>query len=508
MARLAGLAHLALLTLPLTALACSTPPADVADESSTEGEGDGDGDQSGEGEGDGDSAACEDGPWTLGYAIPMPALPPGDPAAGYEALLTEDYVSCGIPWDFFALAEGVLGAEEPLPGREGKNAEVGHNWTVVTNDDGSEMVVSNCLQCHAGYFNGELIVGLGKADLDNTTPFTDILEPIPNLPETSEANSSFNRFKARVAAIAPWSTMATVGANPAVMYAIALLAHRDGETLAWTDTPSLELHEDMILPADPPPWWRNAKKATHFANGMSRGDHRGTMILASSLCTDSVEEASAMLDYFADIQAYLASLEAPDYPFAIDSALAAEGQELFECNCSGCHGTYAEDPAEETFPNLLIPSEVIGTDPSFAVHAAEGGVYNALESWFNGSFYGTVSEVVTSDPAPGYTAPPLDGIWASAPYFHNGSVPSIELVLNSSARPSAWRRVDYDSANFDEDALGWPWIESPPQAEVPEAQRKFVYDTSLFGYGKGGHTFGDHLDEGERRALLEYLKTL
>ena len=496
----------------LGVVACADPaPADEGSGASGS-SGDGGGTTGTESSGDESTGApaCEEGgPWELGYAIPMPELPPGDPEVGYQALLTEDYVSCGIPWDLFAIAEGVLGAEEPLPGREGKNAQVGHDWNVVTLSDGSELVVSNSLQCHAGRFNGELIVGRGKAELVNTGAFQDTLDPLPSLPETSEANIAFNEFKARVSVLGPFGTMATVGANPAVMYAVVLLAHRDPATLAWSDEPLYELVEGHNLPADPPPWWRAAKKATHFSNGMSRGDHRGTMILASSLCTDTVEEATEMLDYFADIQAYLASLEAPEYPFEIDATLAEQGRALFECECAGCHGIYHDDPAAETFPNLLIPTEVIGTDSAFADQAGPGGFYNFLEERFNASFYGTVSQVVTADPVAGYTAPPLDGIWATAPFFHNGSVPTIALVLDSTARPRYWRRVDYDSTNFDRAALGWPWEASAVgQAEASAAERKFIYDTTLFGYGNGGHTFGDHLSDDERTAVLEYLKTL
>lgn len=456
----------------------------------------------------GGEPGCQEGPWTLGRAIALPELPQGDPVAGYTALLTKDYVSCGIPWELFSFAEGVLGVEEPLPGREGKNAEVGHGWNVVTRPDGSELVVSNCLQCHAGYFNGELIVGLGKVSADFTTPIESVTDPLPDLPETTEANALFNKFKARMAALGPYSRMRTIGANPAVMFALVLLSHRDPATLAWSDEPLYPLSAELVIPADPPPWWRVGKKATNFANGMSRGDHRGTMVLASSLCTDSVAEAAPVVEYFADIQAYIASLEAPKYPFSVDEALAAEGKAIFECNCAGCHGTYSADPKEETFPNLLIPIEVIGTDPAFATQAGEGGLYHHLQEWFNSSFYGMFSEVVTDDPGPGYTAPPLDGIWATAPYFHNGSVPSIELVLNSKARPVAWRRVDYDSTHYDENALGWPWEPAPLQADAPAHERKYIYDTTLYGYGNGGHTFGDHLSDSERRALIEYLKTL
>ena len=41
----------------------------------------------------------------------------------------------------------------------------------------------------------------------------------------------------------------------------------------------------------PTPWWRAAKKNALFYYAMARGDHRGTMILATALCTDDVAEA-------------------------------------------------------------------------------------------------------------------------------------------------------------------------------------------------------------------------
>jgi len=51
-------------------------------------------------------------------------------------------------------------------------------------------------------------------------------------------------------------------------------------------------------------------------------------------------------------------------------------------------------------------------------------------------------------------APPLDGVWASAPYFHNGSVPTVAGVLESGARPQYWTR-SFDSKDYDPAALGW-----------------------------------------------------
>jgi mono/diheme cytochrome c family protein len=210
------------------------------------------------------------------------------------------------------------------------------------------------------------------------------------------------------------------------------------------------------------------------------------------------------------MQAYIGRLTAPVYKRPIDATLAAHGKTVFTATCAGCHGTYdavATNDTSDTYPNLLFPLDVIGTDPT----VANMGVVHAPEfvDWYNGSFYGKITRAVPNDPFPGYMAPPLDGIWATAPYLHNGSVPTIELVLNSKARPAVWKRVDLDNANYDENALGWPWIEPPySQAEAPAAEQKLIYDTSYWSQSNVGHAFGDQLTDGERRSVLEYLKTL
>jgi mono/diheme cytochrome c family protein len=266
---------------------------------------------------------------------------------------------------------------------------------------------------------------------------------------------------------------------------------------------------DAILTSDAPPWWRVKKKNALFYNGMARGDHRGTMELATSVCVDSLERAQQVDEWFRDIQAYIATLKAPRYSRSIDAELAERGRGLFQRDCAGCHGSYAEDAdddAHDSYPNLLIPLDVIGTDPA----VAEAGIHSPeLVDWYNGSFYGSITPVVPDDPFPGYMAPPLDGIWATAPYLHNGSVPTIELVLDSKARPTAWKRVDYDTTNIDEQALGWPFVSVDyAQADAPVEERKYIYDTRYLSQSNQGHTFGDHLSAAERRAVIEYLKTL
>lgn len=459
----------------------------------------------------------------------------GDPVEGRRLLLNGSYMTCGFPYEVWdkvpglrdALA-GAFGSGNGAPriaDREGKNADMPYFMNAFTAPDGAEVVNANCLMCHGGEFDGKLVVGLGNAAGDFTAGAGGGLTNAPITDEALKAlrveldefeRAHLDRIAERGGALSPYTKMRTVGMNPAEMYAVILMVHHDQDTLEWSNEPltpySIVDHdgniiEDPRVTSDPPPWWRAHKKHALFYNGMARGDHRGTMALATSVCVDSRERAQEVDDMFLDIQAYVASVRSPAYPRSIDTALAATGEPLFLENCSGCHGTYSPDEAQETYPNLLVPLDVIGTDPV----VAEAGTVHApqLVTWYNDSFYGEITRMVPNDPFPGYMPPPLDGIWATAPFLHNGSVPNLELVLNSRARPTYWKRKDLDSTNFDETNVGWPFdVVATPQAEAPEADRKMVYDTTLFSQSNAGHTYGDHLTPEERRAILEYLKTL
>ncbi|HVI01081.1 MAG TPA: hypothetical protein VM869_20325 [Enhygromyxa sp.] len=498
------------LGLALLGSACTAEPAPAegdtqADE--TTGDGDGDNEDSTD---TGDPVECSEapGPWDMGFAIESHDTPSGDPEAGLHALVHEDYVPCGIPYDLFIAAAQLVPSlqGEKLPWRDGKAAELPYDFNLVVSAGGTELVSNNCLSCHAGYLNGELVIGLGRHDADFTNT-TGIASMLPTLDPETDAGMELAKFKARTQVAAPYIQTYTIGTNPADIVAIVLAAHRDPDTLAWSDEPLIEVNPQMI-PVDTPPWWRVAKKNGHFYNGMSRGDHRGSMMFASSLCTDDIETAEQMVDYFADIRAYLESIEPPAYPWAVDQELAAEGEAVFECNCAGCHGTYSSDPDAETYPNLLLPLELVGTDPAMAEAAHDPGVSPTVE-WFNASWYGQFAQLLPDQPFVGYTAPPLDGVWATAPFLHNGSVPSIELVLDSSKRPTYWKRASYDSTDYDQAQLGWAFVEVDyGQDDAPASERKHIYDTTIYAHDNGGHTFGDHLTDDERAAVLEYLKTI
>ena len=147
---------------------------------------------------------------------------------------------------------------------------------------------------------------------------------------------------------------------------------------------------------------------------------------------------------------------------------------------------------------------MVQTDSTLVDFANEEGV--PYIDWFNRSYYGALSLAAAG---PGYVAPPLDGIWATAPYLHNGSVPTIEMVLESSKRPRFWQHEVSDASNensYNKNGLGWSHsVLSSGKNSVADVR---IYDTTLPGYSNAGHQFGDHLSSDERSAVIEYLKSL
>jgi hypothetical protein len=86
-------------------------------------------------------------------------------------------------------------------------------------------------------------------------------------------------------------------------------------------------------------------------------------------------------------------------------------------------------------------------------------------------------------------------------YLHNGSVPTLEDLLNSSQRPKIWKRT-FSFNDYDNKKVGWNYVTLISKTDTK------TYDTSIKGYGNQGHIYGDKLTVSERASLIEYLKTL
>lgn len=425
----------------------------------------------------------------------------GDPAVGRDKLLAADYVDCGLPLRVYREL-GLDQAGPSLPGRVGASSDLPYFNNLVVDERGQEVVANNCLTCHATVLNGEVVIGLGNEFLDFTDDPSRLVESAGLLVRGDAETRVWQKFADRIAAIAPYTVAETVGVNVANNLTAALMTHFDPVTMTWSDNPLIAPPDTVPLPVSVPPWWRMKKKHAMFYQGQWRGDHARIMITAAMLCADSVEDLERADVYAPDVRAYIASLEPPAYPYETKPSLVETGKEIFEATCSGCHGTYGQNAQ---YPNLLIPLDSVGTDPALALQA--GDDYQRFNEWFEKSWFYRDTDIVSF---PGYAPPPLDGIWATAPFLHNGSVPDLQSLLNSIERPQRWRMQEPRS--FDQVRVGWAvqaFQNGEPVdnsgVEVPE---RFIYDTGRAGYGNSGHTYGDTLDPAERRAVIEYLKTL
>lgn len=262
------------------------------------------------------------------------------------------------------------------------------------------------------------------------------------------------------------------------------------------------------------------------------------------------------------IEETLKRLKPPTWPEAlfgkVDLPLAAKGRALFTENCAGCHvpKTVQADGRPEQLLNL-IPLAAIGTDPNTANNIADNRYDLSALQWdtkelakldvelhptptepldvkslsvAKGLAYVTafVEERAYKDaqvpPAErpqmdgfglpigvlefrGYKARPLAGVWATPPFLHNGSVPSLYQLLS----PQDERSTTFYRGTFEYDPrhLGY---------RQEAFENGFVYDTRTSGNHNSGHEFragkrgdgviGRLLQPEERWALLEYLKVL
>lgn len=129
--------------------------------------------------------------------------------------------------------------------------------------------------------------------------------------------------------------------------------------------------------------------------------------------------------------------------------------------------------------------------------------------------FGARKNCPADHPVAVYRARPLDGVWAMAPFLHNGSVPSLDLLL----RPAAQRPKQFclGARDYNPRLVGY-------DTAIPCAAGETLFTEAdatgraIKGNSTAGHSFenapigngvvGRALSDDERAALTEYLKTL
>lgn len=246
----------------------------------------------------------------------------------------------------------------------------------------------------------------------------------------------------------------------------------------------------------------------------------------------------------------LRKLESPVWPEEIlppiDRALASRGKALYEAQCQSCHALIDRADPHRRVTAMVTGVDVVGTDAQAAKNLvsarAPTGVLQGAINTKTGERYGAEATLITllvdvvggalaaqpaaaaaaivnakahgieetkkqgdhreptaADPTAAlvsYKARPLNGIWATAPYLHNGSVPTLyDLLLPPASRPKTF-------------VLGRRELDPVKVGYVSDGDVPFVVDTSVTGNGNGGHEYGVTLADADRWALVEYLKTL
>ncbi|MBT8764983.1 di-heme-cytochrome C peroxidase [Metapseudomonas boanensis] len=264
----------------------------------------------------------------------------------------------------------------------------------------------------------------------------------------------------------------------------------------------------------------------------------------------------------------LKRLAPPTWPESVfgkvDLSLASKGRALFTENCAYCHAVNAVPPERRLAPGRdpewhlrIVPTDIVGTDPTAADNIADHRYDISKLGWTHEQLARLDVKLIGSSPDQvdfsnissakglayitafvenqaykqagisgeerarldgfdlpigvqekrGYKARPLDGIWATPPFLHNGSVPTLFQVLS----PASERAKQFHVGSFEYDPkfVGFRTDAFPGS---------FLLDTSIVGNGNQGHEFRDGCRKGgvigrflppdERLALIEYLKVL
>jgi hypothetical protein len=197
---------------------------------------------------------------------------------------------------------------------------------------------------------------------------------------------------------------------------------------------------------------------------------------------------SVIQSSFQRVTDFLLTLQPPPYPFPIDQVGAERGRSIFAQECAGCHAFGGSKTGQ------VDDIAAIGTD-RHRLDSFSPALVEKFHSIHSPPFVFDAYRKTN-----GYANVPLDGVWARAPYLHNGSVPNLHaLLLPGKERPSTFYR-GYDVY----DPLEVGFISDGPEA----AKVGFLVDTNIPGNSNQGHAYGANLGDAQKHDLIEFLKTM
>jgi hypothetical protein len=347
--------------------------------------------------------------------------------------------------------------------------------------------------------------------------------------------------------------------GPSRMDAIGLIVNR-----LTADVPGLPENWSTPLAPTKPPFlwnapqglwtqWRGVQQDPIYRNLIESMGVYLPIDLRSKSPAEGLFHSDARIADLQRVENQLSRLAPPQWPEEIfgkiDREKAKAGKSLFITHCASCHNAW---PYTWSEPNKygkrfvlvgLIPQSYVGTDPGqfhdLRPFAITGQLSNHLPAELRGKdlvptgelYFGVSSSILETalsklklseeekanlhgyreyplakPPEDVYKAAPRDGVWATPPFMHNGSVPNLyEMLVPAKERTKKF----YVGREFDPVKVG---------LDTSGASGKFLHDTELLGNANAGHSFEDGprgrgvigplLTDSERWALVEYLKSI
>jgi RoxA-like, cytochrome c-like len=258
-----------------------------------------------------------------------------------------------------------------------------------------------------------------------------------------------------------------------------------------------ELPESELIGAsDFPSLWNQAPREgmhLHWDGDNTSVDERNlSAALGAGVTPVTVDHAAIKR-----VRDWIWTLPPPPYPYAIDPALAAQGEGVYRQYCLDCHAgnRFRQGVKDGAHVGEVEDIDRIGTDRHRLDSYTQAFASNQYALYPDSQYRFTHFRKTR-----GYANQPLDGIWLRGPFLHNGSVPTLrDLLEPPDRRPRVFYR-GYDV--FDQTNVGFV-----SNVEQADGRTFFRFDTSLPGNGNGGHLYGTTLPDTDKRALVEYLKT-
>ncbi|PIK15182.1 hypothetical protein [Halobacteriovorax sp. JY17] len=433
----------------------------------------------------------------------------------------------------------------PYPGGEMPDFPMG--VTIMNTKKGKGLTFS-CATCHTSNLFGKSVMGLTNKRVRANKFFHMAKQTVPLIPSkifqvgtraTEEERLQFRRTKYNLNSIGAIEPQ-VLGLDTSLPQVALSLARRKNDEYATKSKflekfPRRNALDHFVADSKPAVWWNLKYKTRWLSDGsIVEGNPIFTNFLWNELGrgTDLKELESWMqnnTEKIRELTAAAFSTKAPRWTDFFDASTinlssAKRGEKVFEKSCAKCHGSYEkawnlENAEELSEVDILAtvkvkyhektPVKNVGTDPQRyqgMQHFADRLNELKISKWMK----------TKVEPQEGYVPPPLVGIWARYPYFHNNSVPTLcALLTKVENRPKSFIQgpaVDKES-DFDSECVGYPVGKNIPKEWLKDKDAYF--DTSKPGLRNTGHTKmfldknGNEIySVAEKKDLINFLKTL